>query len=436
MAVNIRANLNKNAVKANTQSNPVAFMSLKLSAQQRGNLAPNVALLIDCSGSMKGEKIQIAKRSAHEYIRGINTVDFISVVAFSSEIKKVVRGRGRPGKTIEKKSEGFLKKATKALKSGKPRKTPQDERRTMMNEIEEISAGGGTDLYSALEVGLNEIRSVNLPPQQSISRIILLTDGKPTAGTTDSNDFIQFAQYLRNEGITIVSGGIGSTYNEDLLMNMAENSRAGKWRHLSGPDQISDFMQKEMSRTKSATMVKPALRINPRTHFSIRSAYQYKPETREIDVQQVGGGNYQIQIGDLVAGEEQQFLFSLDLPSQSPGDYPLATIDVSGESSTQINIRYSGAEAEYNREDDPAVRNLFQLCKSKILGKEGQVRGDATVAKKAERLAETVIRDSKAPDHLKQEATHIKGATQIKKNESDEETKLKKEALTTVKRSD
>lgn len=432
----MRATLNKNAVKANTQENPVAFMSLKLLPHQSADLVPNVALLIDCSGSMKGEKMQIAKRSAHEYIKGINTVDFISVVAFSSEIKKVVRGRGRPGETIEKRSEGFLKKATKALKSDEPRKTPQDERRTMMNEIEEISSGGGTDLFSALEVGLNEIRSVNLPPQKSISRIILLTDGKPTTGTTDSNEFIRFAQYLRDEGITIVSGGIGPKYNEDLLMQMAENSRAGKWRHLSGPKQISEFMQKEMNRTKSATMVKPSIQINPRTRFDVRGAYQYKPETREVEVQQPGGGNYQLQIGDLVAGEEQQFLFSLDLPHQPPGDYPLATIDISGESSIQINVRYSDDENEYKREDNPSVRNIFQLCKSKVLGKEGQVEGDETIAKKAEKLAETVIKDSKAPEHIKQEATHIKGATQIKKDESEEDTKLKKEALTTVKRSD
>ena len=68
--INLKLSQNRNYVKCKKKS--VLFAKLEISVDQSTKIMPkqkHVALVIDCSGSMYGEKIENAKGSAMDVVR-------------------------------------------------------------------------------------------------------------------------------------------------------------------------------------------------------------------------------------------------------------------------------------------------------------------------------------------------------------------------------
>lgn len=120
-----------------------------------------VVLVIDTSGSMKGKKIQNAKNAAKSFVEGFSskvekgTKRYVSVVQFASDAARV-------------------KEWTDI--------TTANGKGAIINEINTLKAGGGTNMEGGLQLAYNLINYGKTNVLEGIDNInvVFLTDGEPT----------------------------------------------------------------------------------------------------------------------------------------------------------------------------------------------------------------------------------------------------------------
>lgn len=158
-------------------------------------------IMIDSSGSMDGMKINLAKEGAKSVIGKIPSGNKVTLVSFSSEVKVLVQ----------------------AVEPSVARVT-----------VDSIKADGPTPLYKSLKEAIEIHEREGIP-----SRIILLTDGKPT----DKSDPEDYDKIKFPENTEVVTIGVGDDYNEVILKKVADLSN-GLFYHLTDPSTIPEIMIK------------------------------------------------------------------------------------------------------------------------------------------------------------------------------------------------
>ncbi|MFZ4765096.1 MAG: VWA domain-containing protein, partial [Roseimicrobium sp.] len=141
-----------------------------------------LALVIDRSGSMAGEKLEMAKSAAVATAEVLTRNDSIGVYAFDSEAHVVVP-------------------MTRLTSSA-----------TVAGQIAGVTSGGGTHMQPAMIEARNALQRVNA----KIKHMIILTDGQ-TTGT----GYEALASQCRAEGVTISTVAIGEGSHVGLLQAIA-----------------------------------------------------------------------------------------------------------------------------------------------------------------------------------------------------------------------
>jgi len=152
----------------------------------------NVALVLDKSGSMQGDKLRKAKDAALASIDRLGPNDIVSVLAYDDTVEVLVP-------------------ATKI-----------SDRRALKAAIERLSAGGSTALFAGVAKGAAEVRK--FLDRQRVNRIILLSDGQANVGPSSPADLGNLGASLIKEGISVTTLGLGLDYNEDLMTQLARKS--------------------------------------------------------------------------------------------------------------------------------------------------------------------------------------------------------------------
>jgi len=135
-------------------------------------------IVLDTSKSMDGQKIELAKNGAQEYVKSIPTGNAVSVVLFSSIVQSYPETR-------------------------------------LSDVIPKIRASGLTALYAALQSAFEIAQKSRLP-----GWIVLLTDGEPTDVTKPD----QYSKLRMPTGFQMIEFGIGTDYNQTILKALADAS--------------------------------------------------------------------------------------------------------------------------------------------------------------------------------------------------------------------
>ncbi|HWA24765.1 MAG TPA: VWA domain-containing protein [Lacunisphaera sp.] len=153
----------------------------------------NLALVIDRSGSMHGDKIAQAREAALALVRRLGPDDVISIIAFDTEVRTLVPAR-RVG------TGDGLEAA-----------------------IARIQAGGDTALHGGVMRGAAEVRR-HVGEVGTIDRVILLSDGQANVGPSSPEELGRLGHALMKEGIAVTTIGLGLGFNEDLMTRLAQRS--------------------------------------------------------------------------------------------------------------------------------------------------------------------------------------------------------------------
>jgi uncharacterized membrane protein len=196
-------------------------LPVKLDVQKKEDMpALALMLVIDRSGSMAGEKIELAKEAARATLEVLQPSDKLGIVAFDSNPVLLVK----------------LQRAANRLK--------------ITDSIRKLTTGGGTEIFPGLDVGYRDLRDT----RARVKHIILLTDGQsPKRGILEL-----VAQGVQDK-ITISTVAVGAGADRQLLSQMAEEGRGNAYRTQSAKN-IPKIFLKETTEVSRRAMIEDPFR--------------------------------------------------------------------------------------------------------------------------------------------------------------------------------
>ena len=132
--------------------------------------------------------------------------------------------------------------------SGSPRSTPCNDKGFVLDRVSTIEAGGGTNMYPAMEEAFEALSKT----VAKLKHVIILTDGISAPG-----DFEGISQQMAQAKMTVSTVGIGEGYDQQLLEEIARIGN-GRSYFTDDPSSVPQIFAKEtVSASKSAINEQP-----------------------------------------------------------------------------------------------------------------------------------------------------------------------------------
>ena len=175
----------------------------------------NLSIVIDRSGSMKGEKMEFARKAAKDIVDKLKEEDYVSIVVYDDQVEVI-----QPAIQVTDKE-------------------------SIKHKIEGITPRGSTNLWGGSEIGYRQVLSRYKP--EFINRVLLISDGLVNQGVTSARAIKMNVQRFKDDnGITLSTFGVGLDYNEVLMTEMAE-AGAGNYYFIDAPGKMAAMFDKELN---------------------------------------------------------------------------------------------------------------------------------------------------------------------------------------------
>ena len=217
-------------------------LSVPSDMEKRPEPPLNLCLVLDRSTSMQGSNMDVVKATAIRIMQKLKPQDMFSVVAFSDRAETIIP-------------------AMHITDLGK-----QEAR------IQMLQPSGGTEIFSGLEQGYNEI--IHNISRSKVNHIILLTDGR-TYG--DENNCISLAKNAAAKGIGISGLGIGSEWNDNFLDELASLT-GGSSMYVPRPQDIQHALMDKFNQLGKAYAEEIRLEFNIIDGVELRYVFRLQPD--------------------------------------------------------------------------------------------------------------------------------------------------------------
>ncbi len=128
------------------------------------------------------------------------------------------------------------------------------------SKIASLKLCPGTNLYEALKAGIEELRKIS---EGRLSRLVLVTDGRPTTGVKDKPKHRKkYEELAKSSPSPIIAIGVGTDYNETLLALISRYS-GGYFEHVVAADALRRVIEEQVIRLSKVVADNVILRINP-----------------------------------------------------------------------------------------------------------------------------------------------------------------------------
>lgn len=171
----------------------------------------NLAIVIDRSGSMSGQPLKEAVRCAEFMIAGLTARDRVSIITYASQVEVLVPS------------------------------TPVTDRARLSRALRGIHSGGATALHAGWLAGAEQV-SAHLS-SDSVSRILLLSDGQANSGLTHRDQIAEQGAALAEAGVSTSTYGLGRRFNEDLMGDLARSGGGNSYYGQSAEDLMDPFRE-------------------------------------------------------------------------------------------------------------------------------------------------------------------------------------------------
>lgn len=268
------------------------YLKVGLTGQERNAAAKrapvNVAVVIDKSGSMAGQKIMDAREAAKQALDRLGADDVVSVVTYDDKATVIA-----PAASLA-------------------------NREAVKEAIDRIVAGGSTALFAGMSKGAEELRRHKLPNQ--VSRVVLLSDGMANIGPSSPQDLGRLGASLAKEGISVSTLGLGLGYNEDLMTELALRSD-GNHAFIQNSEDLAGVFQREFGDILS--VVAQRIRVRVKCAEGVRPV---RVLGREADIH---GQWVTLDLNQVYAQQHKYLLLEVELPEGPAGtDQTVAEAEV------------------------------------------------------------------------------------------------------------
>ncbi|KAF8110309.1 hypothetical protein N665_0085s0038 [Sinapis alba] len=355
--------------------------------------------VLDVSGSMEGMKLQLLKNAVGFVIDNLGERDRLSVIAFSSSARRLF--------PLRVMSETGKQAAIRAVNS--------------------LVAGGGTNIAEGLKIGARVIADRRW--KNPVSGMMLLSDGQDNFTLSRSQvrlrtDYESLLPSSVNR-IPIHTFGFGVDHDAELMHTISQVS-SGTFSFIEAETVIQDAFAQCIGGLLSVVVLdqvveiecihEEGLKISSVKAGSYRNRVSSDRRTAKIDV------------GDMYAEEERDFLVILELPRCESESMPLLKIrcvyrdavsrEIVRVESEELNIQrpeeVTGEEVVVSIEVDRQLNRFLvseAMSEARVLADGGDLQGAVGILRNREReLAET--QSARASDGLCQSLTSELGALQ------------------------
>ena len=289
-AVEVDARLGQSVLPVGKPGKVYLRLSLKGTAtpQSERRTPVNVAIVLDRSGSMKGDRMAGAKDAAAMALQRLAPEDVVALVAYNHGVD-VLQHAARLG-------------TDHALKQ----------------KIDRLEADGRTALYAGVVAGADEVKK-HLAAR-SVNRVILLSDGLANVGPSTPRELGELGRELGSKGISVTTIGLGLDYNEDLMQRLAASSD-GNHAFVEKPADLTAIFNAEFGDALSITAQDIDIEIECRIGFK-----PVRVLGREATIE---GNRIRMKLNQLQGANERYVVVEMDAPDvRTPGDAEIAAIAV------------------------------------------------------------------------------------------------------------
>ena len=253
-------------------------VAIQTNAPQRGSKTAarmpfNIAIALDVSSSMKGDKIRYAKEAAQRIVSRLEPQDQCAVVTFASE------------STVLMPSTAMTESA----------------RALLIAEIEKTIADGNTALYAGWRNAVTCVEQA-YNSALAIQRVFLLTDGEANIGLSNPDAVGRAVANAQQQGISTSTFGLGDGYNERLLGVMA-SAGEGNTYFIEDADDIDVFFGQELDHLATTTLRNVQLTVTVPTAVKC-TVVGDRNHTRNANT-------LTIPLGAMMSGDSRQVLLHL-----------------------------------------------------------------------------------------------------------------------------
>ena len=236
---------------------------------QKGVHAPlSIAVVLDTSGSMSGDKIEQAKEAVIKLIRQMDDADELAVIRYSDEASTVMP----LGRVSEVRAQAIAR-------------------------VKNLEADGGTAIPRGLALGLGQVGTRS---SERVRRVILVSDGldstRAQAERLAANSF--------ERGIVVSSLGIGLDFDEGYMSSVASRGH-GNFGFVKDAPALATFLKRELDETAKTVVENATVRITLPQGVTFQRA-------SGADARTVGSGEIELKLGSLFSGDERRVLIEME----------------------------------------------------------------------------------------------------------------------------
>jgi Ca-activated chloride channel homolog len=250
----------------------------------------DLAIVLDRSGSMSGDKILAVKEAALETLRKLEEGDRITVVTYDHEV---------------------VLQAERVL-AGSP------EAKRLKGQLLGIDARGGTALGPALRRGLDVLEGAKRKPDV-LAHLMLLSDGLANEGEQRPTVLSEWAANGFRKGIGVSTLGVGLDYAEDLMTRIAD-AGGGRYHFIERSDQVGEVLADEFAGLTATVARNVTLAVAPEGGLEVKEIPGYVTERDEKAMS--------ARVGTMAAGGKRELLVRMRYAAPKGREMALGTFTV------------------------------------------------------------------------------------------------------------
>ena len=270
-------------------------LKLLLSAPQSDSViahrvATDFLVVLDRSGSMRGEKINFAISAVRELIDRMYPDDRLALISYSDNARIAI-----------------------------PLEVASPEARSQWQRVlQRIQANGNTNMSS----GLDQARELAMQHRTGArpARMILISDGLANRGDTSHQGLTSRARLGVNAEIVTSSVGVGEDFDE-FLMSAIADAGTGNFYYLQELSELAAVFTSELEATQETVARGLVVTIDTPPGVEVVDAAGYPLE--------VHGNRTIFRPGSLFAGQERRIWVTMKVPSDEVSEHSLGRFELS-----------------------------------------------------------------------------------------------------------
>lgn len=245
----------------------------------------DLALVLDRSGSMGGEKLAAAKQAAMETVRKLEPDDRLTFVSYDDRVN-VHTHRAKVG-------------------NGK----------ALQRQILRIVDGGGTALGPALRSGLDELTGAQRG-DDVLAHLMLLSDGLANEGESRPDVLASWTAKAFGQGVATSTLGVGLDYNEDLMTKIAD-AGGGRYHFIEDGSKVPEVLGDEFAGLTATVARNVEVDVDAAAGIELDGIPGY-PNV-------VDGDAIMAKVGSMSAGQKRELLVRMDYQPPQGKEMALGT---------------------------------------------------------------------------------------------------------------